>query len=74
MKLYAVVKKSLSEQIRNFWIFLLTIAMAPFFVFLYYLFIETSNPHYDILLLNRDEGIEEALGASPFGQYLTNVM
>ncbi len=74
MKLYAVIKKSLTEQLRNFWILLLTISMAPFFVFLYYLFIEASNPHYDILLLNQDAGIEEALGTAAFGPYLTTYL
>ena len=57
MKLISVINKSFKEQIRNFWIFILTISMAPFFVFVYYLIIETSKPHYEILLINQDKGI-----------------
>jgi ABC-2 type transport system permease protein len=58
MKLQSVVEKSIKEQIRNFWVFFLTVSMAPFFVFIYYLINETSRPHYDLLILNQDVGIE----------------
>ena len=57
MRLISVIRKSFKEQMRHFWIFFLTISMAPFFVFVYYLIIETSKLHYDILILNRDKGI-----------------
>lgn len=56
MKIFAVIKKSIIEQKRNFWVFILTITMAPFFVFVYYLINESSKPHFDILLLNKDIG------------------
>ena len=58
MKLLSVINKCTREQIRNFWILLLTVSMAPFFVFIYYLIIESSKPHYDLLILNRDKGIQ----------------
>jgi ABC-2 type transport system permease protein len=57
MRLISVIKKSFKEQMRHFWVFFLTISMAPFFVFVYYLIIETSKPHYDILILNQDKGV-----------------
>ncbi|MCP5106749.1 MAG: ABC transporter permease, partial [bacterium] len=44
---------------RHFWILLLTVSMAPFFIFVYYLIIETSKPHYDLLVLNQDKGIRQ---------------
>ncbi len=58
MKLLSIIKKSFREQIRSFWILLLTISMAPFFVCVYYLIIESYVPHYDIYMINNDMGIE----------------
>ena len=57
MMWYHVFIKSLREQIRDYWILLIVILLAPFFIFVYYLMIETENPNYDVLLVNRDEGI-----------------
>ncbi|MCJ7801214.1 MAG: hypothetical protein MUP82_02520, partial [Candidatus Marinimicrobia bacterium] len=55
MRLLSVISKSVKEQLRNYWILLLTISLAPFFVFVYYLIIESSEPQYDLLLLNNDQ-------------------
>jgi ABC-2 type transport system permease protein len=60
MKLASVIRKSAREQLRHFWILFLTIAMAPFFVGVYYLISETYQPTYDVLLLNQDQGIAGA--------------
>lgn len=57
MKLLSIILKSIKEQLRNFWILLLTISLAPFFVFIYYLIMESSEPQYDLLLLNNDQAI-----------------
>jgi len=57
MKWYFVFVKSIREQIRDYWILLLTISLAPFFVFMYYLMVETESPEFNILLVNQDEGI-----------------
>ena len=56
MKLSSVIKKSAKEQTRQFWLLILTISMAPFFVFVYYLISEASRPSYDLLILNQDNG------------------
>lgn len=56
MKILSVIIKSLKEQIRSFWILLLTLSMGPFFIFVYFLILETSKPHYDILVVNNDKG------------------
>lgn len=53
----SIFTKSIKEQLRNYWVLLLTVSLAPFFVFVYYLINETSQPSYDILILNQDEGI-----------------
>lgn len=57
MKLLSVIKKSVKEQVRSFWMLVLTVSMAPFFVLIYYLINESTQPEYDIIILNQDEGI-----------------
>jgi ABC-2 type transport system permease protein len=57
MKFIAVLYKSLVEQLRTFWLLVLTIVTAPFFVFVYNLINESYKPSYDILLVNNDRGI-----------------
>lgn len=57
MKWYHVFIKSLKEQIRDYWILLIVVLLAPFFIFVYYLMIESENPHYDVILINQDKGI-----------------
>ena len=56
--IWAIFTKSVKEQLRNFWILILTVSMAPFFVFVYYLINEASQPHYQALLLNLDQGVQ----------------
>ena len=60
MKLLSVIKKSFREQIRNFWVLVLTVTMAPFFVFVYYLINESWQPSYELLFVNLDVGVEYA--------------
>ena len=70
MKLLSVIRKSIKEQLRNFWILVLTVSMAPFFVFVYYLILESEKPHYDVLLLNQDKGITYLTEEFNYGNYL----
>ncbi|MQY79936.1 MAG: ABC transporter permease subunit [Bacteroidetes bacterium] len=70
MKLISVIRKSIKEQLRNFWILILTVSMAPFFVFVYYLILESEKPHYDVLLLNQDKGITYLAEEFNYGNYL----
>ena len=58
MKLLSVIRKSLKEQIRSFWLLLLTISTAPFFVIVYYLITQSYEIKYDILILNKDLGAQ----------------
>lgn len=46
----AIFIKSLKEQLRNIWVLVLTLSLAPFFVFIYYLINEASQPSYNVLL------------------------
>ncbi len=57
MRWYFVFIKSIREQIRDYWILLLTISLAPFFVFMYYMMVEAETPEFNIILINQDEGI-----------------
>lgn len=57
MKIWNVITKSLKEQVRSYWVLLLSLSMGPFFILVYYLIIETSKPRYDLLVLNHDKGI-----------------
>jgi len=70
MRLLSIISKSFKEQIRNYWILLLTVLLAPFFVFVYYLIIESSEPSYDILILNNDKSIEYQNNKINIGQTL----
>ena len=74
MKFFSVVKKNLKEQLRHFWIFILTISMAPFFVFIYYWFTGASQPQYDLLILNNDKGIENVSGKINYSTVLVDNM
>jgi ABC-2 type transport system permease protein len=56
MKITDVFIKSLKEQYRSFWILILTISMAPFFVMVYYLINESTKPSYKLLYVNKDRG------------------
>lgn len=56
MKLWSVIKKSACEQLRSFWALVLTVTLAPFFVFVYYLINEAEKPDYDLVFVNNDRG------------------
>ncbi len=70
MKLTSVIRKSIKEQWRHFWILVLTVTMAPFFVYVYYLIIESSKPSYDLLVLNQDKGIRHLSEDINYGNLL----
>ncbi|MCF7807089.1 MAG: ABC transporter permease [Candidatus Marinimicrobia bacterium] len=55
--IWPVIIKSIKEQIRYYWVLVLTVSLAPFFVFVYYLINEASQPSYDVLILNADQGV-----------------
>jgi ABC-2 type transport system permease protein len=56
MRWYFVFIKSVREQVRDYWILILTISLAPFFVIMYYLMVETETKEFNIILVNQDEG------------------
>lgn len=56
MKIISIIIKSLKEQLRSYWILILSLSMGPFFIFVYFLITESSKPQYDILVVNTDAG------------------
>ena len=57
MKTIYIISKSLKEQLRSYWVLLLTLSMGPFFIFVYFLIMETSKPQYSVLIANEDKGV-----------------
>ena len=58
MKWYDVFIKGMKEQIRDYWILLLTLLMSPLFIAIYFLMGETEDPVYNVILVNQDRGGE----------------
>jgi len=54
MRIFSIVIKSVKEQLRNFWVLLLTLAMGPFFIMVYYLITESYKLDYTVLIVNED--------------------
>ncbi len=54
MKWFYVFLKSLKEQFRDYWILVITLVFAPFFVFMYYLMMDTETLSCKIISVNRD--------------------
>lgn len=57
MKVIHIISKSLKEQIRSYWVLLLSLSMGPFFILVYFLIMETTKPQYTILIANKDKGV-----------------
>jgi ABC-2 type transport system permease protein len=57
MKIIAILSKSLKEQIRSYWVLLLSLSMGPFFIFIYFLITESSKPQYQVMFENEDQGV-----------------
>lgn len=64
MRLLAVFRKSLKEQRRDLLMLSLSLAFAPFFVFLYWLFFPSGSTTYGVLVLNHDIGAQTADGTT----------
>lgn len=58
MKIISIIRKSLLEQVRSYWVLFLTVSMGPFFIIVYYLIIETWTPHYELSVVNNDKGVQ----------------
>ena len=63
MRAFTVFRKTLREMSRDGWMLGLTLALAPFFVLLYYLITAGGSTTYTILTINNDAGIKLADGS-----------
>jgi ABC-2 type transport system permease protein len=70
MKLLSIFIKSLKEQVRSFWVLVLSLSMGPFFIFVYFLITESSKTEYKILIVNNDQGISVGDLQINHGNYL----
>ncbi len=57
MRSYLVFKKTMCEIGRDKWMLGLTLAFAPFFVFLYWLWFQGGSTVYPVAVINRDKGL-----------------
>lgn len=57
MRLWKVFLKSLREQARDILVLSLTLAFAPLFVLLYYLWLPGGSTFYTVLVMNDDQGV-----------------
>ena len=74
MKILYVIQKNFKEQVRSFWMLLLTVFMAPFFVFIYYMMSHVTEVHYDIVVVNQDKGFEFSSGTFNHGDFLVDLI
>ena len=51
-----VFVKGVKEQIREFWILIMILVMAPLFIAIYFLMAETEDPEYNVIVVNQDRG------------------
>ncbi len=65
MKIIHIIKKSAKEQLRSFWMLLLTLSMGPFFIFVYFLIAQSSERNYNVLIENKDTGVVVAYEPKP---------
>jgi ABC-2 type transport system permease protein len=72
MKTLSIFIKGLKEQVRSFWVLLLSLSMGPFFILVYFLIVETYYPHYTILIVNNDTGVLNGDQPINHGNYLTS--
>jgi ABC-2 type transport system permease protein len=56
MRWFDVFVKGVREQVREIWILIMIVVMAPLFIAIYYLMAETEDPEYDVILVNLDRG------------------
>ncbi|NTW31865.1 MAG: ABC transporter permease, partial [Bacteroidetes bacterium] len=57
MKILAVFSKSFKEQLRDYWVLLMTVTAAPFFVLIYWLMVGGGSTSYNVIIINKDKGI-----------------
>ena len=57
MRWMAVFQKGVVEQIRDYWILIMIVVMAPLFIFIYFLMSETEESTIEVVVANLDTGL-----------------
>lgn len=55
-RIWGVFRKTLREMSRDRWMLGLTLAFAPFFVFLYWIWFQGGSTTYKVIVINQDRG------------------
>ncbi len=56
MKWYYIFIKGIREQVRDYWILVMIVVMAPLFIGIYFLMVDPGEVRYDVILVNKDQG------------------
>lgn len=64
MRLIRVFLKSMREQLRSYWLLVLSISIAPVFVLLYWMITGGGSTTYRILVINRDDQAAASVSAA----------
>jgi ABC-2 type transport system permease protein len=56
MRWYYVFTKGVREQLRDYWILIMIVVMAPLFIAIYYLMSDPDNQSYEVTLVQLDMG------------------
>ena len=64
MKFWSIFRKTMREISRDRWMLGLTLAFAPFFVFLYWLWFQGGSTVYPIAVINLDKGVQLGDGST----------
>lgn len=68
MRLMRVFLKSMREQLRSYWLLILSISIAPMFVLLYWMITGGGSTTYRVLIINHDEQIAGSVSAAVIGK------
>jgi ABC-2 type transport system permease protein len=66
MRLLALFRKAMVENVRDWKILIVTVAFAPLFVFLMYFYVGDASPTYAVVYINDDQGVIDAGGHTRF--------
>jgi ABC-2 type transport system permease protein len=62
MRLLIIFRKTLREMSRDLWMLCLTVAFAPFFVVLYWIWFQGGSTSYSVAVINQDTGVSLPTG------------
>ncbi|OGO16760.1 MAG: hypothetical protein A2Z14_05565 [Chloroflexi bacterium RBG_16_48_8] len=63
MRFLSILRKSIHEQLRDVLVLSLTLAFAPFFVLAYWLWMPSGSTFYNVLVINKDTGVQLSDGS-----------